>query len=167
MQWGLFMKKCRKSVSFGMSKDGKKNRKGRIKVWPGEVAQCAQSLMSDSLQPHGLKPTRLLCPWDSPGKSTGMGYHALLQGIFPTQGLNPGLPHHRWILYRLSNKGSPRILEWVAYPFSRGSSWPRNWTVVSCMAGGFFTNWATLIRFFNMNKLSLAFWHSGPYFSLL
>ena len=46
----------------------------------------------------------------------------LLQGIFPTQGLNPGLLHCRWILYQLSHKGSPRILEWVAYPFSRGSS---------------------------------------------
>ena len=40
------------------------------------------------------------------------------------------------------HKGSPRILEWVAYPFSSGSSWPRNWTGISCIAGGFFTNWA-------------------------
>ena len=47
-----------------------------------------------------------------------MGSHSLLQGIFPTQGSNPGLPHWRWILYQLSHKGSPRILEWVAYPFS-------------------------------------------------
>ena len=44
---------------------------------------------------------------DSPGKNTGMGCHALLQGIFPTQGLNPGLPHCRWILYQLSCQGSP------------------------------------------------------------
>ena len=61
---------------------------------------------------------------------------------FPTQGSNPGLPHCRQIPYQLSHKGSPRILEWVAYPFSRGSSWPRNWTVVSFIAGWFFTNWA-------------------------
>ena len=47
--------------------------------------------MSDSLQPHGLKPTRLLCPWDSPGKNTGGGCHFLLQGIFLTQGSNPCL----------------------------------------------------------------------------
>ena len=79
---------------------------------------------------------------DSPGQNTGVGSLSLLQGIFPTQGSNPGLPHCRWILYQLSHKGSPRILEWVAYPFSRGSSWPRNWTRVSCIAGGFFTNWA-------------------------
>ena len=120
---------------------------------------------------------------DSPGKFTGVGCHALLQGIFPTQGSNPhllcllhwqsgslssepqrkpknagvcslpllqgffptqesnpGLPLCRQILYQLSYKGGPRILEWVAYPFPRGSSRPRNQTGVSCIAGGFFTN---------------------------
>ena len=50
--------------------------------------------------------------------------------------------HCRWILYQLSHQGSPRILEWVAYPFSSGSSWHRNRTVVSCILGGFFINWA-------------------------
>ena len=80
---------------------------------------------------------------DSPGENTGVGCHVLLQGIFPTQGLNPGLLHCRQILYRLSHQGSPRILEWVAYPFSRGSSWPGNQTGVSCIAGRFFTSWAT------------------------
>ena len=80
--------------------------------------------------------------WNSPGQNTGVGSLSFLQGIFPTQGLNSGLPHFRQILYQLSHKGSPRILEWVAYPFSSGSSQPRNWTGVSCIAGGFFTNWA-------------------------
>ena len=80
---------------------------------------------------------------DSPGKNTGVGCYALIQGIFPTQGSNPSLPPCRRILYGLSNQGSPRILEWVAYPFPRGSSQPRNWTRVSCIAGEFFTNWAT------------------------
>ena len=47
------------------------------------------SVMSDSLQPYGLEPSRLLCPWDFPGKNTKVGCHGLLQGIFPTQGLNP------------------------------------------------------------------------------
>ena len=47
------------------------------------------SVMSDSLQPHGLQPARLLHPWDFPGKNTGVGCHSLLQGIFLTQGLNP------------------------------------------------------------------------------
>ena len=52
--------------------------------------------MSDSLQRYGLQPTMLLCPWDSPGKNTGVGCHTLLQGIFPTQGLNPLLGFMRW-----------------------------------------------------------------------
>ena len=51
---------------------------------------------------------------DSPGKNTGVGCHALLQGIFPIQGSNPGLLHYRQILYHLSYQGSPRILEWIA-----------------------------------------------------
>ena len=75
---------------------------------------------------------------DSPGKNTGVGCHALLQGIFPIQGLNPSLPQRRQILYHLSHQGSPRILEWVAYPFSRVSSRLWNQTRVSGIAGGFF-----------------------------
>ena len=95
-----------------------------------------RSAVSDSLRPHGLHS-----PWNSSGQNTGVGSLSLLQGIFPTQGSNPGLPHCGQILYQLSPKGSPRILEWVAYPFSRGSSWPRNRTGVSCITGRFFTNW--------------------------
>ena len=76
------------------------------------------------------------------GQNTGMGSLSLLQGIFPTQGSNPGPPNCKWILYQLSYKGSPRILGWVAYPFPRESSQPRNQTRVSCIEGRFFTNWA-------------------------
>ena len=61
-------------------------------------------------------------------KNTGVGCHVPFQGIFPTQGSNPGFPHCRQILHQLSHQGSWRILEWTAYPFSRGSSWPRNRT---------------------------------------
>ena len=93
--------------------------------------------------PLGCTPPGPSVHGDSPGKNTGVGCSALLQRIFPTQGLNPGLPHCGWILYHLSPQGSPRILEWVAYHFSRGSSQPRNWTRVSCIAGRFFTSWAT------------------------
>ena len=78
-------------------------------------------------------------PWYSLGQNTGVGSHSLLQGIFPAQGLNTGLPYCGQILYQLSHRGSQRIVEWVAYPFSRGSSQPRNQTGVSCIAGGFFT----------------------------
>ena len=91
---------------------------------------------------------------DSPGKNTGLGCHALLQGSFPTQALNPGLLHCRQILYHLSHQGSPRTLRWVTYPFSRGTSRPRNRTRVSCIAGRFFTNWAT--------REALPIWYLGP-----
>ena len=68
------------------------------------------SVLSDSLWPHGLQPTRLLCPWDFPGKNNGEGCCSLLQGIFPTQGSNPGLLHCRQILYHLRHQGSPGYL---------------------------------------------------------
>ena len=96
------------------------------------------SVVSDSLRPH-----KLYSLWNSPGHNTGVGSHSFLQGIFPTQRLNPGLLHCRQILYQLSHQGSPRILVWVAYPFSRGSSQPRNGTGVSGTVGRFFTSWAT------------------------
>ena len=91
-------------------------------------AVLSGSVVSDSLQSHGLQPARLLVHGDSSGYNTGVGCHALLQGIFPTQGLNPGLLHCRWILYHLSHQESPWTLEWVAYHFSKGSSQPRNET---------------------------------------
>ena len=73
--------------------------------------------VSDSLRPNGL-----CSPWNSPGQNTGVASLSLLQGIFPIQKSNPGLPHCRWILYQLNHQGSPRVLEWVAYPFSSGYS---------------------------------------------
>ena len=82
---------------------------------------------------HGIIQARIL----------GVGSGSLLQGIFPTQGLNPGLPHCRQLLYQLSHQGSPRTLEGVAYPFSSWSSWPRNQSRVSSTVGGFFTTWTT------------------------
>ena len=96
------------------------------------------SVVFNSLWPHGLHN-----PWNSPGQNTGVDSLSLLQGIFSTQESNSGLSHYRRILYQLSHKGSPRILEWVAYLFCSGSSQPRNWTEVSCIAGRFFTSWAT------------------------
>ena len=113
----------------------------------------SHSVMSDSLLPHGL-----YSPWNSPTQNTGVDSLSLLRGIFPTQELNPGLHHCTWILYQLSHKGSPRILEWVAYPFSSVSSWPRNQMGVSCIADGYFTNWAIkkahiIIPWFLPNRL--------------
>ena len=117
-----------------------------VLIWPSLYTGCAvlsRSVMSDSLQPHGLWPTRLFCPWGLLGKNTEVRCHSLLQGIFPIQGSKPGLLHCRQNLSHLSHQGSSRTLEWVAYPFSRGTSWPRNRTGVSSIADGFFTNWTT------------------------
>ena len=74
-----------------------------------ESGSVSCSVGSDSLQPHGLQPDRLLCPWNSPGKNTGVACHSLLHGIFLTQGSNPGLLQCRWILYYFSHQGSPFV----------------------------------------------------------
>ena len=96
----------------------------------------SHSVVSDSLWPRGL-----YSPWNSPGQNPRAGSLSLLQGIFSSQGSNPGLPVYRQILSQLSHQGNSRILEGIAYPFSRVSSPPRNRTRVSCIVGGFFTNW--------------------------
>ena len=67
---------------------------------------------------------------------------SLLQGIVPIRGSNSDLLHGRRLLYHLNHQRIPRMLEWVANPFFRGSSRLRNLTGVSCIAGGFFTGWA-------------------------
>ena len=67
------------------------------------VFLCSAALVGSDSAPHGLQPSRLLCPWDSPGKNAGVGCCALLQGIFLTQGLNLYLLHCRQVLYPLSH----------------------------------------------------------------
>ena len=76
------------------------------------------------------------------GQNTGVGSLSLHPGNLPNPAIRPSLQHCRRVLHQLSHKGSPRILEWEAYPSSSGSSWSSNWTGVSCTAGGFFTSWA-------------------------
>ena len=111
---------------------------GSVVMNPVAIQEWSQScsVLYESFRPHGLHS-----PLNSPGQNTGVGNLSLFQGIFPTQGWNPGFPHCRRILYQLSHKASPRILEWVAYPFSSRFSQPGNRTRVSCIAGGYFTNW--------------------------
>ena len=67
-----------------------------------ENGKWSRSVVSNPQWPH-----ELYSPWNSPGQNTGVGSLSLLQGIFPMQGLNPCLPHCRWILYQLSYQGSP------------------------------------------------------------
>ena len=77
-----------------------------------EERKWSRSVMPDSVTPWTVACTKLLHPWDFLGKSTGVGCPFLLQGIFPTQGSNPGLPHSRKTLYHLSHQGSP-INYWI------------------------------------------------------
>ena len=117
-----------------------RNEENRLIAWSNYTSEWVSescSVVSNSLWPRGL-----YSPWNSLGQNTGLGGLSLLQEIFPTQGSNPDLPHCRQMLYQLSHKGSPRVLEWVAFLFSSGSSQPRDLTGVSLIAGGFFTNWA-------------------------
>ena len=73
------------ATTRGRTHDAVKTPRAATKT-QGLVAQSCHSL-----RPRGLQPTRLLCPWDSPGRNTGVGCHFLLQGLFPTPGLNPGV----------------------------------------------------------------------------
>ena len=136
-----------------------------------ESESVSHSVVSNSLQPHWL-----YSPWNSPGQNTGMSSLSLLQGSSqprdPTQGYNPGLSHCRQILHQLSHKGSPRILEWVACPFSSRSSQHRNKSRVSCVAGGFFTNWAIRealeqVQFSSVQSLSRVRLFATPWIAAL
>ena len=97
---------------------------------PGQnTGMGSLSLLQRNLPNPGIEPRSPTLQADSlpaepqeKPKNTKIGSLSLLQRIFLTQGSNPGHPHCRRILYQLSHKGSPRILEWVAYPFSKGSS---------------------------------------------
>ena len=113
----------------------------RCKWRPEEQEWRSQSSWCPKWKWNSLSHVWLfVIPRNSPGQNTGVGSLSFLQGIFPTQGSNPGLLHCWWILYQLSHKGSPRRLKWVASPFSSGFSWPRDKTRVSCITGGFLTN---------------------------
>ena len=84
---------------------------------PEYTVGVSRSVLSDSTQPYGLKLARLLSPWNSSGKNTRVGCHSFLQGIFPTQGSNLGLSHHRQVLYHLSHQGSPAPLCYPRAPW--------------------------------------------------
>ena len=115
--------------------------------------------MSDSLLLHGLWPLRPLCPWDSPGKNTGMGCHALLQGILPTQGSNPGLLHSRqifftvWASWEAHNKTLAFLSEKAMTPHSSTLAWKIPWTegpgrLQSMGSLGVGQDWATSLSLF-------------------
>ena len=101
----------------------------------GESESC--SVVSDSLQPQGL-----YSPWNSPGQNPGVGSLSLSRGS-PNPGIEPRSPVLHSYSLPAEPQGKSKNAGWVAYPFSRGSSQTRNQTGVSCIAGGFFTSWAT------------------------
>ena len=100
----------------------------RPEYWSGKLFPSPEDLPNQRIKPRAppLQVDSLLAEPQGKPKNTGVGSLLLLQRIFPTQKSNQGLPHCRWILYQLSHKGNPRILEWLAYSFSRGSFQPRN-----------------------------------------
>ena len=112
----------------------------RILGWVAMHSSRGSSKPSDQTQVSHVAGDSLLSQPLEKLKNTGVGSLSLLQGNLLTQESNWCLLHCRWILYQLSYQGSPRILEWVAYPFSSRSSQPRNQTGVSCIAGGFSIN---------------------------
>ena len=81
---------------------------GYVCVWVCVCVCVSHPVISDSLWPHRLWPTRLLYPWNSPGKNTGVGCHSLFYGFFLTQASNPCFLHCRQILYHLRHR------EWIA-----------------------------------------------------
>ena len=112
-----------------------------ITIFHDSMCLVAQSCLT-LCDPMDCSPAGSSVHGNSPGKNTGVGCHAFLQEILPTQGWNPGLPYCRRILYHLRKQGSPKILEQVANPFSWRSSHPRNQTGISWIAGVLFTSWA-------------------------
>ena len=134
--------------------------------------ECAHACVLSHSAALWTVVTRLLCTWNSPGQNTGVACHALLQGSSQPRDRTQVYPHCRWVIYHLSHQGSlkrtvkvkvsqlcptlwnhtdyiahgilqARILEWVAFAFSWGSSQPRDQTQVSHIAGRLFTSWAT------------------------
>ena len=145
-------KKTFKELSLSYSSRHSHQLSPIIKLLCKACVYVSSSVLSNSLQPHGLGPTRLLCPWNSPGKNTGVGCHFLLQCmkvksesevtqsclalLDPMDSSLPGSSVHGIF--------QARVLEWVAILFSKGSSQPSDWTQVSCIAGRFFAAWATM-----------------------
>ena len=117
-------------------KEAKSKKKEFYYYWKSDKVSESRSVVSDFLRPHGLCSS-----WNFPGQNTGVGGLSLLQGIFPTQGSNPALPHCRWILYQRSHKGKPKntgvgslsLLQWIFLT-------PESSQALSYIAGRFFTS---------------------------
>ena len=103
----------------------------------------SHSVMSNSLWPHGLESARRVCPWGFSRQEYWSGLPCPPPGNRPNPGIELRSPALQADSLPSELQESPRILKWAAYPFSGGTSGPRNQTRVSYIAGGFFTSWAT------------------------
>ena len=121
---------------FLFPQNGKHHVEETMKITFAESQSESQSVIPDSLQPQTIQSMEFS------RSEYWSGYPFSSPWDFPNPGIEPRSPTCRQILYQLSPQGNPRILKWVAYLFSSGSSRPRNWTEVSCIAGRFFTSWA-------------------------
>ena len=120
------------------------------------VSMLSHSVKSDCLWSQGLQSARLLYPWRFFRPRT-LEWVAMPSSRGSSQPRDWTWVSHTESLYHLSHQGSPRMLEWVVYSFSRGSSRPKNWIGVSCIAGRFFTSWATRDVFRIAGPLSRSF----------
>ena len=98
---GLQSVGSQRDMTFSDTTDMTEHTRSKQKAFSNSLKSGSGLVTSDSLRPHGL-----YSPWNSPGQNTGWSSLSLLQGIFPTQGSNPDLPHCRQILYQLSHQGS-------------------------------------------------------------
>ena len=142
--------------------EGLQGVEGNSVCWPSSEARSKDQQAQDtwrkvkwsesrSVVSHSLRPHRLYSPWNSPGQNTGVGRLSLLQGMFPTQGSNPGLSHCRQILYQLSQKGSPEDTQCSIHPVfgsiertpeprklsnsSNEAWWGRDWFIIAVAYG--------------------------------
>ena len=115
-KWKIFQGECPR---WFLKNKQNLNRQNSVLYY----AMLSHSVVSSSSWLHGVYPTRLLCPWDFPGKNTGVGFHFLLPWIFLTGELNWGLLHCRWILYQLSYQGSPNCVSEGIFPQSTSICW--------------------------------------------
>ena len=123
----------------------------------GRVCSLIVGVKNHSVVSYSLWPPRLYSPWNSPGQNTGVGSLSLLQGIFPTQGSNPGLLHCSQILYHLSHR-KPRNTGVDSLSLLQEIFPTQELSGVSCIAGGFFTSWAISGKPMVGGVEALSFW---------
>ena len=107
---GIFQARILEWAAISSSRESSGPRYRTHVFWVFCIASGFSLLADPSGKPQLFVTPCIYSPWNIPGQSTGLGSLSLFQRIFPTQRLNPGLPHWRWVLYQSSHKGSPNQL---------------------------------------------------------